>query len=1390
MRASALVALLLAACGPSSEDDASVRSTSQAIQGEQSLAFSFKLPTGLVPEDVSASSVGLLKVGDRALVTGISVSSTGKVEIRNDAKTGTVFAKQNIQLLDRAKVSGNATAGGVVQLGNGAVVTGTKTNGANLSFKEFSWTATSPQASQGNISLEPDTSRVLAPNTYGNLTVKSRAKLSLEAGVYVFNTVLIEPQAKLLIDSTLGPVQVYVKTGLTFRGSIVPETTGIPRVLFGYTGPQTALIEAPFTGALIAPAAEVRFQAALPKGHNAFIHAKSLVLEPDTKLTPFAFDWVSIVGPDAYKVPPATTAVQPMPASPANEWVVYDGTGNNVVSQTVTLGSPLTFSLPASYPVQGGVIGNGHVDFTFQTSGSSVTCTYVGGSSTSSPANQSELTKGMQLTFQSCSDGLPPTTVRTATSYTLVVTAIPGYPVSITPPVTRDGHCSEEIELLSAAQTYQMVSTFNWNTKTKVAEVDAQNRPTLYPAWIYIRDKDDLRALRQLYIHVLKQPLFTEELQALAGRCGALTNHGDGAGAFVSALIPGKTYNKLIDVLTAPNISGDRVIFDAVILRTVPLAARTPQGSIKLETLADAGFRYLDYEKDPFRAPADFEQDLGIAQAIAGAVEWIAQAVRDVGQWFDTALADIAKVTSGRVRVTLAVHSITQDPAFGPNAIATRAWGVYGGFPLTANGMEARVVQTSTTAQPFGIVSAVSQGITDRLGHATMDIVAGTGLQVGFCLELGSTAAKVTDFLLPTTICDLRGLGTAVQQLPLTNLVTHQQLLVEIDNPRVSGLFQADDAWWWANDVLKFNPPRQAKIMSGWHADSFSRSKDGTTKLLYTPCLGYPNNLSDAGTAAAMLGGGFAGGAFIGGPVGGLVGSVVAGVYAAVILTSDIVMPLNSSLPRSREVMSHEFGHFLFCSMMHHTNPGAISELVEQTITNAGADLAFPVRYINEAVADFITGQVVGANDYTWARGVDSTRYYCVPPTDGACVGGSNAGGACTGELDCPGSVCAHPPAPPAPLSHACSGGTNSGDPCVVANAATQCPGGTCDPTPTTLPSGYCFDETFRSHTMAPGGEESIARLATLLHDVFDGGGHGHRANDPSDADMWTTSPGGGAPLQFSPYGFSNTDSNIEQVALPGTALPELIGIFTWDPIQPFGQTLTDKGLHRAINTVMEDHGVNWCDRCEVLALHSELTANETAPHLHSVCLADPALADIGAPPVPLDRMDHATCAECPPGLAADEDGKCADVCPADLVLDGATMSLDSTEIATSSLTAPGDSCPSVFVVRIENFGALAARGAVTSVDVDVVVSPENAATCEQTYGLRQKVTVAGTTTSSDLSGTGTFVTCGPTPLCVESCNGLPSSTVAPDEADVLEYSIPVDSSVLIKIHPHVGVQK
>lgn len=1308
------------ACGQESiESSESTAAQTEAVVQERSVILT--LPEGMRPHDVVVGTSDLLELRDRTQVEGPVAAASGGIVVGSDAQLQNATARGAIHIGDRTRVQGNLIAGGSLTVSSSATVAGTSNAGVTLGpSHETTISFNAESVSAGPVALEPDQVLDLAPGTYSSLTLKSRSTLLLHSGVYLFRGPLtLESQAILSIDNAMGPTQVYFEGDFTFRGSIRSARAGLPQIFLGKLGPGSVLLDAPFTGVLAAPAANVAVQAARPVGHRAAIYAKTVRLESDTIVRPYSFNWGDIDPGLEPPIPPGTP-VQTLPESPINMPVSVAGGGNGAtVSSEAHPDEPVTFKLPEAYPVSGGTMGNGCARFIFQApSAASVTCTYCGGSTTGTPNTALELNRGRTLHFQGCSDGLPPSTPRTGTDFTFEVDPPPGYPVTVRSPAIADGGCSETLEILSPTQTTQMRESFTWGGQREATNADGT--PALYYAWVLVQNRDDALNLRRLLIHVLKRPLFQDELDRFKGRCGALTNPGDGFGSFIPVLIPGATYNRIVQARSSPDIEGDKSIFEAIIIRDdVPTAARNPNGSVRLDVLAKSGFEYLHYEPRPFDASDDMQLDAGeVRRVLVSAMQYVGEAARNAGQVVTSALAALDRLARGSVGVTLHLHGVTNDYAFGAATKMVRAWGPTRGQPLAALDLEVSILQKFLD---LPVIPTTSIGYTSETGRVHIQAVeGGDARDSGLCIELKNHGAMVTDFLIATQICDFGGLELSFNH--------NQELVVDIENLRLVGFYQAYDAYKWSREIVGYTPPR-ARILSGYWAQTFSTQSDEGREKLYAPCLSFGSFLDEAAIGTSLATGAL-GSMFLGSPV---PLDMLIQMFQAVMFTTDIVMPVED-VPQfvgSRLVMTHEYGHYLLCAMMDDEDTGAVGEMVYHAIVSGDGDnRSVPVRYANEAFADLVAGQVAGGANYGWLATSNKTTFFGRELNEQYCV-----------------------PAPAGQAPYA------------------------------------CFDANMREITFSdqPLGTQSIGRVATLLHDMVDGHGETLTESVPNDASLWENYLVIATPEPIQPnegflrlyrqdatdpvYGYGSIDEHLERVALPGSSLRDFAKKLARSLAEEGGDGLGDSHIYSAANSAMESGDKNWCDRCRVLALHSPTLSGEdpTVKNLLQHCLLDPMIREaLGeTPPDPEGRLDADSCTLCPPGQISGENGQCepcqdgvvhgnsCETCTVDRYLDGATMSLQLENVFDTSEHFAVDSCPEVFSVAVQNPAALVTRGGSLAAYLNPV--PLTQANCERTAELtigRDVLSGGGGVYSpfEALGGTGAW----DCPLgCV--CEGLPS---------------------------------
>lgn len=345
----AVIPLVLVGCASSSEDRAAenVGESQQQIVGALSKKFSISLPRGVSIAEESVAAGRNLAILDRALVqesTGVlalvanaGTSTGGLTQLGNDARSGTILSQPAVTLGDRSRVEGNVQSGGAITPGNQGVVTGTSMANSAVAFDPWSWTVNFPATSQ-NVVVPQAGSATITPGSFENVTIFSQATLRLSTGTYYLNSFDLEPQAKIAVDTTLGPVVIYVRTGLIWRGA-ANFTGPMDRLLVGYAGTDSIALETPFTGTFAAPDATVRLAVGATSHTGAFF-AKNLQLDPDVKVTrlPFA-GWSGF----QFDVVPRFECVQ---TAPNGTKVATFGYFNpNATRQIVPVGTANKFSL-------------------------------------------------------------------------------------------------------------------------------------------------------------------------------------------------------------------------------------------------------------------------------------------------------------------------------------------------------------------------------------------------------------------------------------------------------------------------------------------------------------------------------------------------------------------------------------------------------------------------------------------------------------------------------------------------------------------------------------------------------------------------------------------------------------------------------------------------------------------------------------------------------------------------------------------------------------------------------------------------------------------------------------------------------------------------------------
>lgn len=73
-----------------------------------------------------------------------------------------------------------------------------------------------------DIDLYPESSRAIAPGSFGRVSVYNNSYLFLTAGDYQFEQLILESGSRFHLDSSGGPIRMFVKNTLVLRGQWIP----------------------------------------------------------------------------------------------------------------------------------------------------------------------------------------------------------------------------------------------------------------------------------------------------------------------------------------------------------------------------------------------------------------------------------------------------------------------------------------------------------------------------------------------------------------------------------------------------------------------------------------------------------------------------------------------------------------------------------------------------------------------------------------------------------------------------------------------------------------------------------------------------------------------------------------------------------------------------------------------------------------------------------------------------------------------------------------------------------------------------------------------------------------------------------------------------------------
>ncbi len=232
---------------------------------------------------------------------------------------------------------------------------------------------------------------------------------------------------------------------------------------------------------------------------------------------------------------------------------------------------------------------------------------------------------------------------------------------------------------------------------------------------------------------------------------------------------------------------------------------------------------------------------------------------------------------------------------------------------------------------------------------------------------------------------------------------------------------------------------------------------------------------------------------------------------------------------------------------------------------------------------------------------------------------------------------------------------------------------------------------------------------------------------------------------------------------------------------------ITDSTVYTAAAATAATVDMNWCDLCELLALHahgSEIpelddpTAEPTIKQLLQTCITSPTIRPaleftLAQLPEPSGRIKVSDCSACPAGTVSDDNGICqpcagtihgnsCDTCPVDKFVDSDSIVINAgLAIPTNTSIAVNDVCPEVFVVEVDRPNDIVTAGGKLHFAYNAA-PPITATNCQQLYEMNAEQLINGSfSVVATQSATGVLLCPNGQCSCTTSVQSFAESAVA-----------------------------
>jgi DNA-binding protein YbaB len=257
-------------------------------------------------ENIVLYANGSVNIGPSVLLRGIGCQ--GFAPLANAGTQGTVLGPSSeygiivsraaVVIGPQTLVHGSLRTEQALVADPTVVIDGPVTQNGSVSLPDLQIAGNFPATAQSPVVLAAGAHRTVQPAYYSSIQLGSNSQLTVTAGVYFTDSLDVEPGAVIIVNASAGPVVLWIKKTLIFKGALRDAANVFPRIWVGYLGSDPVSLTTPFQGSIVAPKATLTLPTVDTPRHIGSFHALNLQVGPGQTIChrPFEIPFASIPG--------------------------------------------------------------------------------------------------------------------------------------------------------------------------------------------------------------------------------------------------------------------------------------------------------------------------------------------------------------------------------------------------------------------------------------------------------------------------------------------------------------------------------------------------------------------------------------------------------------------------------------------------------------------------------------------------------------------------------------------------------------------------------------------------------------------------------------------------------------------------------------------------------------------------------------------------------------------------------------------------------------------------------------------------------------------------------------------------------------------------------------